>query len=90
MRLSLAMGALVPCVVVSLSYILLTMFLAESLRKLTGFFIPDKYKLFRTAVLEFVAGAELCGCGFELIISKKAYYWVHPKNREIQKSSRKP
>jgi len=62
------MGGLVPCIAVSTFYVVLTCVLAESLRKLVHAFAPNG--LAKTALLEVVAAAELCGCGFELIISK--------------------
>ena len=62
------MTALVPCIAVSTGFILLTCFLCEALRKIIESTIPDG--LLKTALKEAVAGAELCGCGFELIISK--------------------
>ena len=60
--------ALVPCIAISTAYVLLTCFLAEALRKVIESAVPDG--LLKTALKEAVAGAELCGCGFELIISK--------------------
>lgn len=62
--------ALVPCIVVSAVYILLTMFLAEAARKTVGALAGSGGGIAKAAVLEFIAAAELCGCGFELIISK--------------------
>ena len=59
---------LVPCIAVSTFYIFLTIFLAEALRRIVAAFFPNG--LAKNAVLEFVAAAEMCGCGFELIISK--------------------
>jgi len=59
---------LVPCIAVSTGYILLTMFLAEALRKIVEKVLPEG--LAKTALYELIAGAELCGCCFELIISK--------------------
>ena len=59
-----------PCIAVSTLYVLLTMFLAEAIRKVVEAAMPNK-SLVKTAILEFVASAEMCGCGFELIISKK-------------------
>lgn len=50
-------------------YVVLTMFIAEAIRKVVEATIPNK-NLVKTAILEFVASAEMCGCGFELIISK--------------------
>ena len=61
-----------PCIAVSTLYVLLTMFIAEALRKIVEAVMPDK-SLAKTAILEFVAAAEMCGCGFELIISKILY-----------------
>lgn len=59
---------LVPCIAVSTGSVLLTCLLAESLRKLVATAVPDG--LGKTALLEAIAGAELCGAGFELIISE--------------------
>ena len=59
---------LVPCIAVSTGYILLTCFLCESLRRLVSASVSNG--LAKTALLEAIAGAELCGAGFELIISK--------------------
>ena len=69
------MTALVPCIAVSTGFILLTCFLCEALRKIIESTVPDG--LLKTALKEAVAGAELCGCGFELIISKslRIVYW---------------
>ena len=58
-----------PCIAVSTLYVLLTMFLAEAIRKVVEAAMPNK-SLVKTAILEFVASAEMCGCGFELIISE--------------------
>ena len=63
----LKMG-LVPCIAVSLGYILLNCFLAEALRKVIGSVFQEG--LLRTALNEALAAAELCACGFELIIGK--------------------
>ena len=60
--------ALVPCIAVSLGYILLNCFLAEALRKVIGSVFQEG--LLRTALNEALAAAELCACGFELIIGK--------------------
>ena len=60
--------ALVPCIAVSTGFVLLTCILAESLRKLVSATVPNG--LVKSALLEAIAGAELCGTGFELIISK--------------------
>lgn len=63
---------LVPCIVVSILYMLITMFLAEVLRKLAiGLFEPGSMVLI--AIKEFIAAAELCACGFELIIIADNY-----------------
>ena len=67
-RRSPRMGGLVPCIAVSTFVIFLTIFLAEALRRIVAAFFPNG--LVKNAVLEFVAAAEMCGCGFELIISK--------------------
>ncbi len=61
--------AVVPCISVSTGYILLTVVLCEVARRLVRSSVPDG--LVKTALLEVIAGADLCGCGFELIISKK-------------------
>ena len=60
--------ALVPCIAVSTGFVLLTCILAETLRKLVSATVPNG--LAKSALLEAIAGAELCGTGFELIISK--------------------
>jgi len=65
------MGGLVPCIAVSTGYVLLTCLLAESLRKLVSATVPNG--LAKTALLEAIAGAELCGAGFELIIIADNY-----------------
>lgn len=62
------MTALVPCIAISTGFVLLTCFICEALRKIIEAVVPEG--LLKTALKEFVAGAELCGCGFELIISK--------------------
>eukprot|EP00093_Oithona_nana_P006732 06732.XXX_105051_103143_1 [CDS] Oithona nana genome sequencing. len=62
---------LVPCIAVSTGYVLLTCLLAESLRKLVSTAVPNG--LGKTALLEAIAGAELCGAGFELIIIADNY-----------------
>ena len=61
-----------PCIAVSTLYVLLTMFLAEAIRKVVEATMPNK-SLVKTAILEFVAAAEMCGCGFELIISEQYF-----------------
>jgi len=63
--------ALVPCIAVSLGYILLNCFLAEALRKVIGSVFQEG--LLRTALNEALAAAELCACGFELIIVADHY-----------------
>jgi len=65
--------ALVPCIAVSTAFILLTCFLAEALRKLVSATVPNG--LAKSALLEAIAGAELCGTGFELIIIADHYGW---------------
>jgi len=60
----------VPCICVSVLFILLTMFLAEAVRKVATAALP-RPNLLRTAILEFAAAAEMCGCGFELIIGRR-------------------
>jgi len=62
--------ALVPCILVSLSFLLLIMFLAEVGRRLIS---PLNPGLVKTALNEAIAGAELCGTGFELIIIADNY-----------------
>merc|ERR1712106_678216 len=62
--------ALVPCIVVSLGYILLICFLCEAARKLVA---PLNAGLVKIALNEAIAAAELCGCGFELIIVADNY-----------------
>lgn len=59
---------LIPCIAVSAGYILLTCLLAELSRLVVRASLGPG--LLKTALGELVAGAELCGCGFELIISK--------------------
>ena len=59
--------ALVPCILVSLGYIALVMFLAEAARRLVD---PLSPSLLKTALYELIAAAEMCGTGFELIIGK--------------------
>jgi len=63
--------ALVPCIAVSLGYILLNCILGEALRKVIQATFP--VGLLRTALNEVVAAAELCACGFELIIVADHY-----------------
>merc|ERR1712088_983225 len=70
-RILVNMAALVPCIAVSTGFVLLTCFLAEALRKIIESTVPDG--LLKTALKEAVAGAELCGCGFELIIIADNY-----------------
>jgi len=65
--------ALVPCIAVSTAFVLLTCFLAEALRKLVSAYVPKG--LAKSALLEAIAGAELCGTGFELIIIADHYGW---------------
>jgi len=67
------MGPVVPCIAVSTAYVLLTCFLAEALRKLVSAYVPNG--LAKSAMLEAIAGAELCGTGFELIIIADHYGW---------------
>merc|ERR1711962_1910686 len=64
------MGALVPCIVVSVGYILLVLFLAEVGRKLISPLNPGLVKI---ALNEAIAAAELCGACFELIIIADNY-----------------
>ena len=77
------MGPVVPCIAVSTAYVLLTCFLAEALRKLVSAYVPNG--LAKSAVLEAIAGAELCGAGFELIISK---YISRDKSIEVSCKSK--
>jgi len=63
--------ALVPCIAVSIGYILLSCLLGEALRKVIKAALP--VGLIRTALNEAVAAAELCACGFELIIVADHY-----------------
>jgi len=65
--------ALVPCIAVSTGFILLTCILCETLRKVVSATIPNG--LAKSALLEAIAGAELCGTGFELIIIADNYGW---------------
>jgi len=65
------MTALVPCIAISTGFVLLTCFICEALRKIIEAVVPEG--LLKTALKEFVAGAELCGCGFELIIIADNY-----------------
>lgn len=62
--------ALIPCIAISTGYILLVCFLAELLRRVIA---PLNPGLCKTALLEAVAGAELCGACFELIIIADNY-----------------
>jgi len=62
--------ALVPCICVSVGYILLISFLCEAARKLVA---PLNAGLVKTFLKELIAGAELCGTGFELIIIADNY-----------------
>eukprot|EP00095_Tigriopus_kingsejongensis_P008721 maker-scaffold352_size199037-snap-gene-0.45 protein:Tk08721 transcript:maker-scaffold352_size199037-snap-gene-0.45-mRNA-1 annotation:"Aquaporin-12A" len=63
---------LVPCIVVSILYIVVSMFLGEVCRKLAvGLFQPGSLVLI--ALKEFIAAAEMCACAFELIIIADNY-----------------
>jgi len=68
-----------PCIAVSVTYIVITMFLAEAARKSVKAVLPNNggrgraTKLIKLALLEFVAAAEMCGCGFELIIGNSLH-----------------
>jgi len=62
--------ALIPCIAISTGYILLILFLAEVGRRLAA---PLNPGLVKTAINEALAGAELCGAGFELIIVADNY-----------------
>jgi len=62
--------ALIPCIAVSVGYIVLINFLGEAARRLIA---PLNPGLVKTAVNEAIAAAELCGCGFELIIIADNY-----------------
>lgn len=68
------MGLWVPCLIVSLFGILLTMFLAEALRKATRALVVTRpsLKLAQESALEFIASAEMCGCAFELVIGNNS------------------
>ena len=61
------MGALIPCICVSLGYILLILFLAELARRVVAPLNPGLVKI---ALNEAISAAELCGACFELIISE--------------------
>ncbi len=62
------MGLVIPCIAVSTIYVVLTCALCEALRRAVEAGVPNG--LAKTALLEAIAGAELCGAGFELIISE--------------------
>jgi len=66
---------MVPCIVVSTLYILLTIILAEILRKVVGKTFPDS--LAKNGMYELITGAELCGCCFELANSKCNKKWCY-------------
>eukprot|EP00096_Caligus_rogercresseyi_P004485 TRINITY_DN1876_c0_g1_i1.p1 TRINITY_DN1876_c0_g1~~TRINITY_DN1876_c0_g1_i1.p1 ORF type:complete len:261 (+),score=11.01 TRINITY_DN1876_c0_g1_i1:116-898(+) len=61
----------IPCICVSIGSVLLTLALAEGLRGLLHDYLRDG--IIKTAILEFLAAAELCGCGFELVIIADNY-----------------
>ncbi len=61
----------IPCILWSILSVLTTMFLAEVLRKSVGGALQEG--MLKNAALEFVAAAEMCGCAFELIISKTRF-----------------
>lgn len=65
--------------VVSTLFILLTSLLAHCARKLTNKLIKEPFV--KILFEEAIAAAELCGCCFELIISKCKYiYYVKIKD----------
>jgi len=64
------MGALIPCICVSLGYILLILFLAELARRVVAPLNPGLVKI---ALNEAISAAELCGACFELIIISDHY-----------------
>ena len=77
---------LVPCIAVSTGYVLLTCIIAEVLRRLVGQTVPNG--LLKSALLEIIAGAELCGTGFELIISKSPNLSVQFENTSMTQNAK--
>ncbi|XP_071743769.1 aquaporin-11 [Lepeophtheirus salmonis] len=63
--------AFIPCICVSLGSLCLTLAFAELLRLIIHASL--KGGILKIALLEFVAAAELCGCGFELVIIADNY-----------------
>jgi hypothetical protein len=59
---------MLPSLVVSALFILLTLVLAHGARRLVDRAIKDPFV--RLLLLESIAAAELCGCCFELIIGE--------------------
>ncbi|KAJ9585318.1 hypothetical protein L9F63_002903, partial [Diploptera punctata] len=57
---------MLPSLVVSALFILLTLVLAHGARRLVDRIIKDEYV--RSLLHESIAAAELCGCCFELVI----------------------
>ncbi|XP_028136839.2 aquaporin-11 [Diabrotica virgifera virgifera] len=55
-------------IIVSTTYILLTLFLASVLRKIVKLIYGDSEKFSKQLLLEFIATLELCACCYELII----------------------
>ena len=74
LHLGVKMG-LVPCLAVSTLTIVLTMFVAQFLRELAAALLP-RGSMLLVCVNEFLAAAEMCGCGFELIISEYTTYFL--------------
>jgi aquaporin related protein len=62
--------ALVPCILVSVGYIIMFLFMAEFMRRLVD---PLNPSLLKTALYEAIAAAEMCSTGFELIIVADNY-----------------
>ena len=61
-------STMLPSLVVSALFILLTLVLAHGARRLVDRIIKDDYV--RLLLHEAIAAAELCGCCFELVIGK--------------------
>jgi hypothetical protein len=59
-------STMLPSLVVSALFILLTLVLAHGARRLVDRFVSDPF--IRLLLQEAIAAAELCGCCFELII----------------------
>jgi hypothetical protein len=62
-------STMLPSLVVSALFVLLTLVLAHGARRLADRFIKDPFV--RLLFLEAIAAAELCGCCFELIIGTR-------------------